>query len=468
MTIPPFLRNLTADLVGRRLWPVAVALLVALVAVPVVIRGGAEDPVVSMADAPAGDAADATSVTLAEQEVKANRRGALRNPFTVPPTPKKALPASGGGSAGGTPAPTGGTGADVSGGSGGDMPSAGGWGEVPGVVPVDAAPAGPTAAERASWRVDLRFGRDGDLASRTDVPRLSPLPSAEDPFFVFLGVLADGKTALFLVSSDAQATGDGTCLPSPEVCDRVEMQAGETEFFDVTTPEGETQQYQLDIVRVDRRTEPTAEVAAAKRSRESSEGREVLREAVRSGQVEVSDLAYSRELGLVVPSGEAGAFGTSLFGGFRVDLRFGAPGALVKRYNLARLTPLPSVEEPSFVYLGVLGGGETALFLNPTEAAASGDAVCLPSPDECQRVELKAGQEGVFAAPTMDGQTKEYVLSVDDITRLQAATVEEARAGRHRESPAGREILRRLITEVGSLVGDLRYQADTSTLEPAE
>ena len=47
------------------------------------------------------------------------------------------------------------------------------------------------------------------------------------------GVLADGKPAACLVSSDATATGDGKCLPTPENCERVEMKAGETEFFDV-------------------------------------------------------------------------------------------------------------------------------------------------------------------------------------------------------------------------------------------
>jgi len=54
---------------------------------------------------------------------------------------------------------------------------------------------------------------------------------------------------MFLVSSDAEATGDGKCLPSPDNCDRVEMEAGDTEFFDVATPDGTTAQYQLDLVR---------------------------------------------------------------------------------------------------------------------------------------------------------------------------------------------------------------------------
>jgi hypothetical protein len=282
-----------------------------------------------------------------------------------------------------------------------------------------------------------------------------------------MGVLADGKTALFLVSSDAVATGDGKCLPTPQNCERVEMRAGQTEFFDVTTPEGETVQYQLDVQRVSRRTTADSAMAAAARSRESTQGRQVLRSAVSTGQVEVSDLAYSRELGLVVPSGARTQQPGSLFGGFRVDLRFGAAGQLVKRYNLARLTPLPSVDVPSFVYLGVLSDGESALFLNPTEAAASGDAVCLPSPEECQRIQLKAGQTGTLSAPTLNGQAEEYEIAVDGISKVEAATAEEAprehqaRVARRSPRPAPAHHRGRLAGQRSELLGRLgRARAD--------
>jgi hypothetical protein len=486
-------RNLAADLVAKRLWPVAAVLAIALVAIPAVLLRGGQEPAAMPTVAAAPATGTAPAVGIADERPRGGRGPIGRDPFVQKDLAPK-TPSSGAG----TSAPAG---ADPATAAAGVFPGSGtgttpagddSWADVaiPGLDEIDTVPVGGDTGtgttpaggttgsdttepadgeldERASWHVDLRFGRDGQMTARTDVARLTPLPSAEDPFFVFLGVLADGKTALFLVSSDAEATGDGKCLPSIASCERVELKAGQTEFFDVTTPEGETVQYQLDLTRVARRTQASTAVAAAARTRESPEGRQVLRAAVDTGQVEVSDLAYSRELGLVLPSGVAPQQGTGLFGGFRVDLRFGAPGALVKRYNLARLTPLPSVDKPSFVYLGVLGDGETALFLNPTEAAASGDAVCLPSPEECQRIELKAGQRGVFSAPTLNGEVEQYELTVDGITRLEAATEAEARAGMTRESPAGRKILRRLITEVGSLVSDLSYSGESGTLVPA-
>lgn len=471
MKLPAPLRTLVADLVERNLWPVALVLVIALAAVPLVVLGGAADaPAPTAATSATPEAGEASAVTMAADGENLAADDKRRNPFTQPAVKKPVAAAAGTTSkAGGTPASP-----PVSAGStgGSSVPGLGDLGDI-GVVPVGGSTGGastgtpkPKSEDLDSWRVDLRFGKDGSTETRNDVPRLSPLPSQADPFFVFLGVSADGKTAMFLVSSDAVATGDGKCIPSPENCDRVDLQAGDTEFFDIATPDGKVTQYQLDVVRVSRQVSANAAVASAARARESAAGRKVLREAVETKQVDVSDLAYSRRLGLVIPTG-AGAQNTALFGGYRADLKFGAPGALVKRYNVARLTPLPSVENPSFVYLGVLGDGKTALFLNPSEAAAAGDAVCEPSPDQCQRVKLGAGQSATFAAPAIDGSTSEYQLDVDGITPVQAATPGEAEASRNRESPAGRVVLRRLIGEVGTLVGDLTFSGEKGTIQSA-
>ena len=52
------------------------------------------------------------------------------------------------------------------------------------------------------------------------------------------------------------------------------------------------------------------------------------------------------------------------------------------------------------------------------------------------------------------------------VTDPAATTPAEAEASRLRESPAGRVILRRLIQEVGSLVGDLTFAGDKGVIEP--
>ena len=458
-----FVRNLLADLVAKRLWPVALVLALALVAVPVLLAQGAENDVAPGVTVGKAEEVGASVVTPAADTPRRGANPTGRNPFQqkdVAPAAPKVADAGGSTSAGGDYKVGGGT--DVTGG----LPAL----EDVDVVPVggtDGGPAAPKPDARESYRVDLRFGQDGDLEKRNDVARLSPLPSAEDPFFVFMGVLADGKTALFLVSSDAEATGDGTCRPSPVNCERIEMQAGQTEFFDVTTPDGATVQYQLDLVRVARVRSTSPAVAANARNRESADGREALRKAIDTEQVDVDGIAYSRTLGVLVPSAQPGnGDGDTLFGGYRTDLQFGRPGALVKRYDIARLTPLPSAQDPSFLFMGVMGSDDDlkALFLNPTQAAASGDALCVPSPEECSRVELRPGQSGLFDVPTLNGESSEYQLDVDAISAVEAETPEEARALRERESPAGRLILRRLIDEVGGLVADLNYAPDRGKL----
>jgi hypothetical protein len=471
MKPPAFIRNILTDLVEKRLWPVAVLLVAALIATPVILGGGDETapPLTTSLE----DGSTPAEFVATEDDTTAREGGRDRNPFTAPSDVKPAPAAEPSAGTTGTTSGAGpvgsGTGG-VSGGAGYDVP-AGSISGLNDVTPIGGSTRTATPVKtgaKDSYAVDIRFGKEGTLTSQRNVPRLSPLPSSADPFFVFLGVLADGETALFLVSSDAEATGDGKCLPSLANCERVEMQAGQTEFFDVTTPEGETVQYQLDLVKVARERNATASAAAAARTRESAEGREILRNAVDTGQVEISDLAFSPRMGLVVPSGTDQEQAGSLFGGYRVDLHFGAPGALTKRFNLARLTPLPSVDSPSFIYLGVLGDGETALFLNPSDAAASGDAVCSPTPEQCDRVEMKAGSSATFDVATIDGASTQYQLALEAITPIEAATPEEAEASLNRESKAGRVILRRLIHEVGSLVSDLSYSSEQGAVVPAE
>ena len=66
-----------------------------------------------------------------------------------------------------------------------------------------------------------------------------------------MGVLKDGKTAVFLVDDGVTPVGDGDCRPSPEACETIRMKAGETEFLDVKDATGTvTDQYQLDLIKI--------------------------------------------------------------------------------------------------------------------------------------------------------------------------------------------------------------------------
>jgi len=252
------------QLVQRRLWPVAILLIAALVAVPLTLaKEPAASPPPPPAAAPTNDElAVAPIVAVADTADRAKRRrvlGAAKNPFAVvkpeqaPTTTSKATVAQ----TAGDEKSTGGESAATT--TGGGMPST----TTP-AVPDTAVPApAPSPAKRYEMHeLTVRFG-EADGAERMSVERLEPLPSAEDPVLVYLGVRDGGKTAEFLISDGVAAVGDGECRPTAEECETVRLRAGETEFFDVTDEAGQvTAQYQLDLVKIHR--SGTASAAKAK------------------------------------------------------------------------------------------------------------------------------------------------------------------------------------------------------------
>jgi len=258
-----FLRNLQHDLVDKKLWPVALVLVVALIAIPLILSAGGDDKApLATTTTPADSEVAAVppsgsevSVT-AEESVLRKRGGKTRDPFKqqyVPPDvtvdgPSTTTPETGGTST----TPTTGDGTTTTPGAPTDEP------ELPAVDPLDV------------YRVSLRFGEPGEQRTIRDIARLSPLPNSDRPFFVFLGVLNGGKRAVFLVSSDATATGDGTCRPTKLSCETVELEKGETEFFDYQTESGVVQ-YQLDLVNVKRRVPLSSTEAVAAQARARAE-----------------------------------------------------------------------------------------------------------------------------------------------------------------------------------------------------
>ena len=61
--------------------------------------------------------------------------------------------------------------------------------------------------------------------------RLAPLPAAQTPEVIYLGVLTGGKKAAFLFTNAVQVSGaasdDLTCLPSKQDCQIVELSPGQ-------------------------------------------------------------------------------------------------------------------------------------------------------------------------------------------------------------------------------------------------
>jgi hypothetical protein len=244
------------QLVRRRLWPVALLLLAALAAVPVLLARDAapvDTPPLPQTSAPAetakaaGDDAFAEPVVAKASTADRSRRrrvlGSRKNPFEPAPVkkPKKkkkkaADKADTQDKTGGTTAPT--------------TPSTGA--PTTPVTPVIPAPVKKTYAKGT---LIVRFGDPtGDL-DKMALSKLGALPKDDDesgPLLVYTGLTDHGKKAVFLVDASLEPTGDGTCEPHPSNCETVELSEGETEFFDVIDPEtGEvTAQFELDLVDI--------------------------------------------------------------------------------------------------------------------------------------------------------------------------------------------------------------------------
>jgi hypothetical protein len=298
-----FLKNVVHDLVEKRLWPVAIALVVALIAVPIVLGGSTDtgstgEDIAAVPTPPAGSPSAAGAVVSLQEQVagKVQRGGKVRDPFIQHHLPKVMTTATGGPSTGasGTPVGSGSSGSGSSGGS--DTPSTT-------TTPTDTTnqpdAEKPDTTPADLYRVKLKFGEAGAEKTYDNVARLTPLPSSNNPFFVYLGLKDDQKTAIFLVDADSVPTGDGTCKPSKSDCAQIELKPGDMEYFDLQSGTAGVVQYQLELVKVSKGKAATTASAARAHARESRAGREYLRQVVADDPTAISAWDYSSELGLL-------------------------------------------------------------------------------------------------------------------------------------------------------------------------
>jgi hypothetical protein len=294
------LENAWNGLLHRRLLPVAILLIAALVAIPFLLAKDPE-PVSTPTGATgagagaqnAGGPADESLVTLkADDDAPQRRRvlGASKNPFQPGPAPKATA----------TPTPVGGP-TQATGGTdaGGDEPvdgggSAGGGSSAPiGPVTVPGTPVAPETEPKPKYELyslTVRFGSsESESLDRMNLPRLKALPDADEPVLVYLGPGKDAKTAIFMVDEGVVAQGDATCQPSPANCETLHMRPGDTEFLDVTDEDGNiSAQYQLDLVKIKTSTTADAATAVKARAKASRTGRSVLQ----ARQAAVGPLRY--------------------------------------------------------------------------------------------------------------------------------------------------------------------------------
>jgi hypothetical protein len=257
------MRNVFHDLVERRLWPVALVLVLALVAIPVLLSKPAATepgaPPVAPATAPATGAGASLSafqpVVNTEgsksSEIRKSLKGfSTKDPFKVQGLPKAgsstgqltaAADTTAGGLGGATGTATTTTGTTSGTGTSGQSTS--GSGQSTG----SSESSTPTLTY-FTYTVDVRFGK-ADQLDKKRLERFRALPSSEDPVVVFMGVKNDGKTAVFLVSSATGTTGEGDCEPD-DTCTFLYMKEDEQQSFEAVDANNQVVTYVLKLLKV--------------------------------------------------------------------------------------------------------------------------------------------------------------------------------------------------------------------------
>lgn len=267
------------QLVERRLWPLAVLLLAAAAAVPMLLSREAKVPAATASAAPAGTAKAALAtqpiVTVGDGAARDAQRkvlGSRKDPFKPKVKAKKAgalettkiadAPAAG------TKDPECVT--VYQGAQSGSNPVALCKGN-------QVAPGAPITPAKVyeTFSLTVKWGETSQPDLKTsNIKRLKAFPSAAFPAVIYLGLLDDHKTAVFLVDHAATVQGDGRCLPSAQDCQTLHMRKGDIAFID-TTFENQPVQFQLEIVKIRRKrtANPSANKAEAKGGRNALRAR---------------------------------------------------------------------------------------------------------------------------------------------------------------------------------------------------
>lgn len=259
--VKQFFTNLYRDLDERHLLLPAIALLVAIVAVPMLLGSSAE-PTTPPA-APALTDADATAVQSAvlvsDPGVRdyTKRLEALKkkNPFVqqfADPEEIATLDETASALSSGTDTGTATTGA-TSAETGASVPGSGA--EAPTNLPpsggIDTTtdptvehPVEPEVTTETKFyapRVDVTFGPLGDAEQVDGIRYFDFLPDEDTPVVAFLGLGDSSDTAVFAVSNEVTETsGQGTCAPEEvDGCDLLFLKIGQQRLLKVDTVDGD-------------------------------------------------------------------------------------------------------------------------------------------------------------------------------------------------------------------------------------
>jgi len=272
MKVPPFLSDLYLDLRDRRLLPLVALILVAIIAMPILLAGGSDEP--EPAPGPSAVASGSTPAAQSLTVVKA--QPGLRNykkrlahrratdPFKQRFTAPQNVQAAKLGSAPAA-APSGEsslstseeTSLDFEASSPSPPVEAGGGGATTGgAANADGLPDGSTIY---TLEVSLQITRietkpDGTVDKKgptlyKDVQAPAPLPGEKTPVITYLGMGSKGQVPMFLVSNEVTGIfGEANCISGAKTCQLLVLEEG----FPVTFVYGDNDvRYKVNLIKAD-------------------------------------------------------------------------------------------------------------------------------------------------------------------------------------------------------------------------
>jgi hypothetical protein len=310
------LSNMIKELRERKLWPIAIGLIVALVAVPVLLSKSA--PTNLVVPQPTGGLPYSTGSSLPAISVKtvpgaSKLAGRGRDPFTPQHVATTATavsttattPTTSSSSTGTTSVGTGAT--SSGGGSSSPAPVTSSptpaattpTPTTPAPTPKPAPKPGPTGlTDKETYQVSLAITNpSGGVDTDDPLERLSVLPSLKQPLLVELGVLQGGKRVLFAVELGAAVSGPGTCMPGPIDCELLALSPGQIEGVSKQTPTGLTPVAQFSVNSITAAEHPSVAAANQARRTASDAGRQLMANTPLSA---LSLFQYDPNVGAVV------------------------------------------------------------------------------------------------------------------------------------------------------------------------
>lgn len=297
----PLALGVFEDLRRRRLIPVVLLLLAALVALPVLMLQKSDPgPVTAPVPAAVSNTADglpgprealATNkplVTLAVLKQSSDLESfEAKNPFKPidqvstggagtgsVPAVATAIPTAGAPGASTAQTSTGSGSSPGGGGSAGGAPVGGS--PTPTGSPISGPPTAPTTPtppkipsepkplkpRKLAYAVDATLSGPSRTVHYRSLAKLAMLPTQAAPLLIFLGVDDTGNNAVFLVDSTLSVVaGEGTCKASNENCATLSLEPGQVEVF----TDGQGNRYELGIDQIRLVSAASAARAQAKR-----------------------------------------------------------------------------------------------------------------------------------------------------------------------------------------------------------